>query len=132
MSSRKLEGTVAVITGASRGLGRAMTLALAAEGARIALVARDNAKLEAVAAEVFASGGEAKVFTADVSNEASVTDLEKEVAALYGKASILINNAGINVRKKLVDFSLDEWRSVQDSNVTSVFLMCRAFVPHML
>lgn len=131
MSSQSLVGKVALITGGSRGLGRAMAVALAAEGATIALVARDKAKLEESAAEVVKAGGKASLHIADVASEPDVTALEKEIAAQYGKLHILINNAGINVRKTITEFTLDEWNSVVNTNLTSVFLLCRAFVPHM-
>ena len=124
-----LSGKVAVITGASKGLGKAMALSLAAAGARIALVSRDQSKLEAVAQEIRAAGGEAQVYMADVTNEADVARLSTEIE---GPVDILINNAGINIRKNLVDFTLEEWSSVQNANVTSVFLMCRQFVPRMM
>jgi NAD(P)-dependent dehydrogenase (short-subunit alcohol dehydrogenase family) len=129
--SKSLAGKTALITGASRGLGRAMALALAADGASLALVARDVEKLNAVKAEIESAGGQAKVFVADVTAEDAVAKLEQEVSRSSGKVQILINNAGINIRKNLTDFSLAEWRSVMDTNLTSVFLMCRAFVPHM-
>ncbi|MEO8369955.1 MAG: SDR family NAD(P)-dependent oxidoreductase [Candidatus Solibacter sp.] len=127
----KLEDRTAVITGASKGLGRAMALALAAEGARVALVSRDREKLTAVADEVTAAGGRATVFTADVTSEEDVRRVESEILAVYGKVNILINNAGVNVRKPVVDFTLEEWRKVMDTNVTAAFLMCRSFVPAM-
>jgi NAD(P)-dependent dehydrogenase (short-subunit alcohol dehydrogenase family) len=126
-----LSGKIALITGASKGLGRAMALALSEAGAVVALASRDAEKLHGVKREIESSGGAAKVFVADVAKEESVHVLESEVSAHLGKVQILINNAGINIRKNLVDFSLDEWRSVLDTNLTSVFLMCRAFVPHM-
>ena len=126
-----LTGKVALITGASRGLGKAMALALAQQGADLALVARDRTALEATAGAARAHGTRVEVFAADVSREASVQDLEKQVSALYPRISILVNNAGINLRKNLVDFTLEEWSSVMDTNLTSVFLMCRAFIPHM-
>jgi NAD(P)-dependent dehydrogenase (short-subunit alcohol dehydrogenase family) len=128
---KKLDGKCAVITGGSRGLGRAMAVALAREGAKIALVGRDEAALAQSLTDVRAAGGEAQVFTADVTNEQSVADLAKSVAGAYGKVQILVNNAGVNLRKNLVEFTLDEWRYVMDANLTSVFLMCRAFVPLM-
>jgi len=131
MTEKKLEGRVALITGASKGLGKAMALALAGAGARLALVSRNRELLEAVAKEAHAAGGEAKIFVADVAREDQVARLEKEVTAAYGGVQILINNAGINVRKPITDFTLDEWNSVMDTNLTSVFLLCRAFVPHM-
>lgn len=129
--SKPLAGKTALITGASRGLGRAMAVALAAEGARLALVARDAEKLGAVKTEIEGAGGKANVFVADVTAEDAVAKLEQEVSGQTGKIQILINNAGINIRKNLTDFSLVEWRSVLDANLTSVFLVCRAFVPHM-
>jgi NAD(P)-dependent dehydrogenase (short-subunit alcohol dehydrogenase family) len=125
-----LNGKLAVITGASKGLGRAMAIALSQAGATSALVSRDRGKLETVQNEIEQAGGKAHVFTADVREEDSVKQLETEVAKL-GKVQILINNAGINIRRNLIDFSLDEWRSVLDTNLTSAFLACRAFVPHM-
>jgi NAD(P)-dependent dehydrogenase (short-subunit alcohol dehydrogenase family) len=110
-----------------------MALALAKEGANLALVSRDRGKLQAVAAEAMEAGGNgtARVFVADVSREEDVARLRSEVAAVFPRVDILINNAGINVRKNLVDFTLDEWSSVQNTNLTAVFLMCRAFIPMM-
>src|SRR5213594_2890942 len=131
MSEKKLDGRVALITGASKGLGKAMALALASAGAKLALASRNADQLNAVAKEAQAAGGEAKVFVADVAREDQVARLEREVVAAYGGVQILINNAGINVRKAITDFTLDEWNSVINTNLTSVFLMCRAFVPHM-
>lgn len=108
-----------------------MALALGAQGVTVALVSRNREKLEEVKNEMAASGGKAAVFLADVAQEEDVRRLESEVSTQLGKVQILINNAGTNVRKNLIDFSLEEWRSVIDTNLTSVFLMCRAFVPHM-
>ncbi|MDP9169335.1 MAG: SDR family oxidoreductase [Acidobacteriota bacterium] len=126
-----MKGRTALITGASKGLGRAMAIALAENGAHVVLVARDKAKLEDVAVESRKAGGEASVFAADITQEDQVTALEAAVSSQVGKIQILINNAGTNLRKSITDFTLEEWRGVQDTNLTSVFLMCRAFVPHM-
>jgi NAD(P)-dependent dehydrogenase (short-subunit alcohol dehydrogenase family) len=128
---KPLTGKIALITGGSRGLGKAMALALSADGAQIVLVARDVEKLNSVKTEIESAGGKAEAFAADVTAENAVKELEKKVSGQIGKVQILINNAGINIRKNLTDFSLDEWRSVLDTNLTSVFLVCRAFVPHM-
>ncbi len=130
-TTNKLSGKTALITGGSKGLGKAMALALSQEGAAIALVARDTAKLDGVREEIEAAGGSAKIFTADVTQEDQAARLKAEVSEQLGRVQILINSAGINIRKNLIDFSLEEWRSVQDANLTSVFLMCRAFVPGM-
>src|SRR5258708_5435737 len=131
MSEKKLDGKVAVITGASKGLGKAMALALAAEGARIALVSRNLEQLNEVGRAVKSAGGEARVFQADVAEEEQVRKLERDVTGALGKVHILINNAGINVRKPIVEFTLEEWHGVMNTNVTSFSLMCRSFIPHM-
>ncbi len=130
MTTGKLAGRRALITGASRGLGRAMAMALASAGASVVLVARDLEKLGAVAAEVAAAGGKAEVHQADLMEEAAVEGLAASVLA-GGAIEILINNAGMNLRKNLTEFTLEEWRRVMDTNVTSVFLLCRALVPSM-
>lgn len=129
--SRRLEGRTALVTGAGKGLGKAIALALAEEGARVALVARTASDLEAVAGEIAARGGEARAFPADVRREADVLRLEIAVAEAFGDVQILVNNAGVNVRKPITDFTLAEWNRVMDTSVTAAFLMCRAFVPHM-
>lgn len=126
-----LTGKIALITGASKGLGRAMAHSLAQAGAHIALVSRDREKLESVRKEITANGTKAEVLTADVRDESSIAQLAADVRSKLGPVQILINNAGINIRKSLVDFTLAEWQSVMDTNLTSAFLMCRAFVPHM-
>jgi NAD(P)-dependent dehydrogenase (short-subunit alcohol dehydrogenase family) len=126
-----LKGRTAVITGGSRGLGEAMAKSLAGAGAQIALVARDRARLEHVRDEIAASGGTAEVFVADVTREDEVARIGEEVGARFGHPQILINNAGINVREHLVDYTLKEFRSVLDTSLIATFLMCRAFVPGM-
>jgi NAD(P)-dependent dehydrogenase (short-subunit alcohol dehydrogenase family) len=126
-----LTGRTAVITGGSRGLGEAMAKALAEAGARIALVARDVERLNRVHSAIEEKGGNAAVFTADVTREGDVASAASAIAGRFGAPQILINNAGINVRKNLVDLSLDEFRSVMDASLTATFLMCRAFVPGM-
>ncbi len=110
-STPDLSGKIALISGASKGLGRAMALALSEAGATIALVSRDAEKLQNVKQEIESSGGKTQVFVADVANEEKVRGLESEISAQLGKVQILINNAGINIRKNLVDFSLDEWQN---------------------
>ncbi len=126
-----LNGRVALVTGASRGLGKAMALSLAEAGARVALVARDVEQLNAVANEARRSGGQAEIFRTDISDESQVRELERNVLAKLGPVDILINNAGINVRKLCVALTLPDWMSVLNTNLTSAFLMSRSFVPHM-
>jgi len=119
------------VTGASRGLGKAMALSLAEAGARVALVARDVEQLNAVANEARRSGTQAEIFRTDISDESQVRELERNVLTKLGPVDILINNAGINVRKLCVDLTLPDWMSVLNTNLTSAFLMSRSFVPHM-
>jgi NAD(P)-dependent dehydrogenase (short-subunit alcohol dehydrogenase family) len=126
-----LTGRTALITGASRGLGEAMAVALAGAGASIALVARDVERLDKVRADIASAGGKAEFFKADVTSEQDVAALSAAVTQALGPVDIVINNAGINIRKKLVDFSLAEFCSVVDSTLISTFLVSRAFVPGM-
>ena len=131
MSNKTLDGKTALITGASKGLGKSIALALAGAGARLALASRNKEQLLGVATEVRKLGTETEVFVADVTVEADVKRLESEVAARFGRTQILVNNAGVNIRKAITDFTLEEWRTVLDTNLTGAFLMCRAFVPRM-
>jgi NAD(P)-dependent dehydrogenase (short-subunit alcohol dehydrogenase family) len=131
MSDKKLSGRVAVISGASKGLGKAIALALGGAGAKLALVSRDEKQLRAVADEVKALGTEAEIFPADVTDEVQVARVERDVIARFGKVQILVNNAGVNIRKPMTEFTLAEWRTVLDTNLTGAFLFTRAFVPHM-
>jgi NAD(P)-dependent dehydrogenase (short-subunit alcohol dehydrogenase family) len=124
-----LAGKSALVTGASRGLGRAMAVALAQRGCRVGLVGRNAAKLDEAAREC---GPLASIFPCDITREDEVASLEARVSERLDRVQILINNAGVNLRKRLTDFTLDEWRYVLDSNLTSAFLVSRAFVPHML
>lgn len=108
-----------------------MAISLAGAGARVALASRDVELLEQTAREISGQGGEARCYPTDVTSEEQMKKLEASILREMGAPSILINNAGINIRKSLVDFTLEEWNRVMDTNLTSVFLACRAFVPHM-
>ncbi len=123
-----LDNKIAVVTGASRGLGRSIAAALSSAGAHVALVGRDTASLDETAR---LCGDNARVFPCDLTVEGEVTQLESRVSQTLGKVQILVNNAGVNLRKPVTDFTLDEWRWVMDTNLTSAFLCSRAFVPHM-
>jgi NAD(P)-dependent dehydrogenase (short-subunit alcohol dehydrogenase family) len=126
-----LTGKVAVVTGGSRGIGRATAIALARAGAKIALLGRDRAKLAESQKLVREAGAEAETFICDVRDEAQVKQAAADVVKRFGAVHILVNNAGTAIRKNVVDFSLEEWRSLTDTNITGVFLCCKYFVPHM-
>ena len=130
MANDFLRGRTALITGGSRGLGKAIAQSLGAAGVRLALVSRDRAPLAATAAELRAHG-EVEAFPADVTNEQQVAQLQRDVLARFERVDILVNNAGTNVRCPVEDFSFDDWNRVIATNLTSAFLLCRAFVPQM-
>lgn len=131
MADKFLQGRVAVITGASRGIGRETALALGRAGARLALVGRAQDKLTETQKMAREAGAEAETYICDVRSEDSVKQLADNVVQKFGAVHILVNNAGTAIRKKLHEFTLDEWKLVMDTNLTGVWLMCRYFIPHM-
>jgi len=132
METHSLSGRVAVVTGASRGLGKQMAMALAEAGATVALVARSGELLAKVKVEIESHGGKAQTFVADLREENEVARMARQVSDAAGAPDILINNAGINLRKPLHEFSLTEWHRVMQTNIDSAFLCSRAFIPGMI
>ena len=125
-------GKVALVTGASRGIGRAIALKLAGQGVAVALSARDRAGLEAVAREIAGSGGTAVVIPADVRNLAEVQHLVSEVLRRFGHLDVLVNNAGITGMSALATSSPDEWKRIVEVNLFGVYHLCRSVAPHMI
>lgn len=128
MSARQFDGKLALITGAGSGLGKACALALAAEGASVAVTELPE-KLEmarATAAEVEAAGGHAVAIGLDVRDLASISACAAEAAALTGRIDVLVNNAGVNVRRFAFDVSEADWDAVIDVNLKGVFFMAQA------
>ena len=117
---------IAIVTGASRGIGAAIAKALAADGKHVVCVARNAEKLEAVKAEIEAAGGSASVKTCDISDAQSITDLVEGVAEEHGRLDILVNNAGITKDNLLMRMSDEEFDDVIQTNLRSVFVACRA------
>ncbi len=132
MTNHHLDGRVAVITGASRGLGKQMAEALAVAGATVALVARNRELLESVREGIASRGGRAQAFVADISEEAEIGPLAEQIRAQAGVPDILINNAGINIRKPIQELTLEEWRRVMRTNLEGPFLCTRAFAQGMM
>ena len=132
-SSASLDGQTALVTGASRGIGRAVALALAAEGAEVVVnYASSPEAAEAVVAEIQAKGGSAYALKADVSDEASVDDLIKTVLKRSGRIDVLVNNAGITRDGLLMRMKTEDWQAVINLNLTGVFLCTRAVTRPML
>lgn len=131
MDGISLKGHIAVVTGASKGLGRHMAGSLAAAGAQVALVARNEALLNQVAQGIRESGGEAEYIVADVTDEAAAAEVDHAVRETFGVCDILINNAGINNRKPIEEMSVEEWHEIIEVNLTGPFMMSRAFVGGM-
>ncbi len=127
-----LEGKTALITGASQGIGRACALVLARAGATVALAARNESKLNEVAAEIAAFGGTAKPFTLDVSSEESIKATAKAVLEHFGTVHVLVNNAGITRDTLLLRMNLSDWDDVITTNLTGTFLLTQALIGQML
>ena len=127
-----LTGRVALITGASQGIGRACALALAESGAHIALAARNQEKLAAVAKEIEDKGGQAGAFAMDVSNEDSVKAAVKSALERFGKIDILVNNAGITKDTLLMRMKRADWDSVLQANLGGAFFCTQAVISSML
>ena len=127
----KLQGRVAIVTGAASGIGRASAIAFAREGARVIAVDIDRPKGEETAAMIAALGGETFFAHADVANEEDVKRFVQEALALWGKIDILFNNAGVVLVKPLEEMTGDEWDRVMSINVKSAFLAIKYAVPHM-
>src|SRR5215217_7442822 len=127
-----LEGKVAMITGASQGLGRALALAYAKEGASIVINARSEESVRPVAEGAESLGAEVLALAADVSESADVERLVDAAVERFGRIDVLVNNAGIlGPRVAILDYPEDEWRRVIDANLTGPFLVSKAVVPHM-
>jgi len=126
-----LEGCNAIVTGASRGLGRHFALTLARAGARVALAARDTAALSRVAAEIADFGGRALPVTLDVTKAASVQDAVDCAETELGPLHILVNNSGIAVTKPALEVTEDEWDRVIDTDLKGAWLMAREVAERM-
>jgi len=127
-----LEGKIALVTGASQGIGRACAIELARAGASVAVAARNETKLAEVVAEITAAGGTAKAFALDVANEDSIKTTAKAILAHFGSVHILVNNAGITRDTLLLRMKRADWDDVFTTNLTGVFLLTQALVSSMM
>jgi 3-oxoacyl-[acyl-carrier protein] reductase len=131
--TQNLQGKVALVTGASRGIGRATALALASEGAKVVVnYASSSGAAEAVVSEITSGGGVAIAIKADMSKVAEVEAMYEQVMATYGRVDVLVNNAGITRDTLLLRMKPEDWQAVIDVNLTGVFLATRAASKIML
>jgi len=127
-----LEDKVVLITGASQGLGKALALAFAREGASVVVNSRSEGPLRSVVEEIEGSGAEALAVAADVSESADVERLVDAAVERFGKIDVLVNNAGLlGPRVAIENYPEDEWRKVVDANLTGLFLVSKAAIPHL-
>ena len=128
-----LDGQVALVTGAGRGIGRAIAQTFAKEGARVAVTGRTQESRERVAAEILNSGGVAMPFELDVTQDNEVGRAVADVISLWGRIDILVNNAGIiQYGRPVWATTVEEWDSTMAVNLRGMFLCCRAVAPHMM
>jgi 3-oxoacyl-[acyl-carrier protein] reductase len=127
-----LEGRVALVTGASQGIGKAIALELAKAGATVALAARNEAKLAEVKAEIEAAGGKAEGFALDVNNEEVIKATAKDIVAKLGAVHILVNNAGVTRDTLMLRMKTSDWDDVLDTNLKGAFLLTQALLQPMM
>jgi gluconate 5-dehydrogenase/2-deoxy-D-gluconate 3-dehydrogenase len=132
MSLGRLAGRTAIITGAGRGIGRGIALGYAKEGARVALVSRNQGELDEVAHEIRQQGGEALVTPADVRDSAAVDAVVAQVVATWGTVDALVNSAGIPMVSPTSELSDERWQQALDINLNGTFFFCRAVGTVML
>ena len=131
MDTKQLEGRIAIVTGAGRGIGRSIALTLARAGARVSLAARTEVQLEAVRAEIEAIGGQAVCYPLDISREADVMRLVKGTVDHFGRIDIVVNNAGVGVYGPLEQTSTASWDHLMAVNARGPFLLCREAIPYL-
>ena len=131
-TSQKLNGTVALVTGASSGIGEATALALAQQGAAVAIAARRKDRIDALAARIADGGGTALAIEADVTSEEQAEALVRQTVAGLGRLDTLINNAGVMLLGPIVDAPLQEWERMIDLNVKGLLYCAHAALPHLL
>lgn len=127
-----LKGQVAVITGASRGIGRASALALAREGVHVVVTARTESELDSLLKDIAPLGVKGKAVVADVAQEADVKKLRDEALAAFPQVDIVVNNAGVAKYASLLEHSADDYDWMMNTNMRSTFLVTHAFLPEML
>jgi len=130
--TRRLDGTVALVTGASSGIGEATALALAAEGAAVALAARRRDRLEDLGKRIEADGGRVLVLESDVTQQAQAADAVEQTVSRLGRLDTLVNNAGVMLLGPMEHAPLEEWQRMIELNVLGLMYCAHAALPHLL
>src|SRR5271156_4691515 len=130
--SNQLDGTVALVTGASSGIGTATAEALAALGAAVALAARRTERISELADKIRAGGGKALAITADVTSKPEARAAVERTVAEFGRLDTLVNNAGVMLLGPAVGAPLDEWQNMVDLNLSGLLYCTHAALPHLL
>lgn len=130
---KELEGQVAVVTGAARGIGEAVSKQLASMGAKVVLVARDAQQLDRVKTEIVSNGGDAEVIPTDLLSETAIEQLAQQIERRFHRCDVIVNNAGIGILgKPLHEMVPEEWDRLMGTNLRGPYLMIRAFAPLMI
>jgi NADP-dependent 3-hydroxy acid dehydrogenase YdfG len=128
----RLDGTAALVTGASSGIGEATALALAAEGAAVVLVARRTERLETLSKRIADDGGRAAVITADITEEEQARETVERAAEAFGRLDTVVNNAGVMLLGPALDAPVSEWRRMVELNLLGLLYCTHAAMPHLL
>jgi 3-oxoacyl-[acyl-carrier protein] reductase len=131
MPENTLEGKVAIVTGAGRGIGRSIAQTLAQRGVSVSLAARSKDELEHVREEIAAAGGKACCMPTDLSKEQEAVALVQNTVERFGRLDILVNNAGMGIFKPLAETSTDEWDAIMRVNARGPFILCREAIPYL-
>jgi len=131
-SMQKIEGKVTIVTGASRGIGKAVAICFAGNKSKVVLSARSKKELEEVALQIKKAGGDAFVVAADMSQEAQVKNLVAETVEHFGAIDIVVNNAGLGTWSPVAEMKTEDFDATFDVNLRGVFLLCREVIPHFI
>lgn len=132
MSEYEVKDKIAIVTGGSKGIGKAASKLLAREGAKVILIARNTNELEIARKEIIEEGGTISTYSADIGNNKEVTRITEEICTKFKRLDILINNAGIGIFAPVADFNVEDWHRLMNTNLHGAFYMTRAVLPQMI
>jgi 3-oxoacyl-[acyl-carrier protein] reductase len=131
MQAYSIKENVAIVTGASRGIGRAIAMLLASEGVRVAATARSEEKLRQLQHDIESTGGTTHIIGANLLDPSSAQHIVSQTITNFGRVDILVNNAGIAIQAPLIETSMEQWDQLMTINARAPFLLCKEAIPHM-